>query len=138
MSVLSLQPAALQLLLVEPDNLVRNTVAGVCRQLQLAQVHQAASVAVAQQMLRTQAMDLWMLSLSEVDAALDLIARLRASEFATPRDAPVAVMATTAHAEVVQRLKALKIRRLLLQPFKVHDVVYTVEALCTSAAAGKA
>ncbi|MGC4395138.1 histidine kinase [Hydrogenophaga sp. T2] len=130
MNGVSLQVMPPQLLLVEPDNLVRNTVAGVCRELELAQVHQAASLSVGVQMLQAQAMDLLLLSLSEADAAIDLIERLRAGGFSSAPDAPVAVMAVAADATTVQRLKALKIRRLLLQPFKIHDVVHTVEALC--------
>ena len=39
-------------------------------------------------------------------------------------------MAASADAQVVQRLKPLGIRRLLLQPFKIRDVAVTVETLC--------
>jgi DNA-binding NarL/FixJ family response regulator len=134
MSGVSLQVMPPQLLLVEPDNLVRNTVAGVCRELELAQVHQAASLSVGLQMLQAQSMDLLLLSLAEAEAAIDLITRLRAGGFSSMAEAPVAVMASATDAATVQRLKALKIRRLLLQPFKIHDVVHTVEALCAHAA----
>jgi len=138
MSGLSLQLPTPQLLLVEPDNLVRSTVAGVCRELALAQVHQAASLAVGLQMLQAQPMDVLLLSMAETEPAIELITRLRAGAFTSPAEAPVAVMASAVDAETVQRLKALKIRRLLLQPFKIHDVVHTVEALCAHAAPGDA
>lgn len=138
MTGVSLQVPMPQLLLVEPDNLVRNTVAGVCRELELAQVHHAASLSVGLQMLQSQPMDVLLLSMAETEPAIELITRLRAGGFSSPAEAPVAVMASSADAATVQRLKALKIRRLLLQPFKIHDVVHTVEALCAHAVPGDA
>ena len=126
----SVQFALPQLLLVEPDRIVRSTVASVCRGLDLAQVHQAASVAIGAQMLQAQRMGGLLLSLAEGDSALALIERVRAKR----PELPVAVMATSADAAAVQRLKALRIRRLLLQPFKIRDVVMTIESLCEQAA----
>jgi DNA-binding NarL/FixJ family response regulator len=89
-------------------------------------VHQAATLAIGQQMLQAQRMDALLVSLAEGEAALALLARLRESH---PK-MQMAVMATSANAAIVQQLKALGIRRLLLQPFKIRDVVLTVEALC--------
>lgn len=122
----SVQGSLPQLLLIEPDRMVRSTVSSVCRGLDLAQVHQAASLSIGQQMLQAQRMDAVLISLAEGEPALSLLARLRAARARLP----MAVMAASADAEVVQRLKALGIRRLLLQPFKIRDVVMTVEALC--------
>ncbi len=129
MTVTTVQGNLPQLLLIEPDRMVRSTVTSVCRGLDLAQVHQAASLAIGQQMLQAQRMAALLISLAEGEAALALVARLREAR----PEMPVAVMAASANAEVVQRLKALGIRRLLLQPFKIRDVVMTVEALCTIA-----
>ena len=61
-----------QLLLIEPDRIVRSTVAGVCRGLDLAQVHQAASVSVGLQTLQSQAMDALLISMADQDAAMAL------------------------------------------------------------------
>ena len=122
-----------QLLLIEPDRIVRSTVAGVCRGLDLAQVHQAASVSVGLQTLQSQAMDALLISMADQDGALALLERLRGGAFAGAADMPVAVMATSADAALVERLKAFQIRRLLLQPFKIRDVVMTVEGLCAGA-----
>ncbi|WP_070400466.1 response regulator [Hydrogenophaga sp. PML113] len=129
MTVTSVQGNLPQLLLVEPDNMVRSTVASVCRGLDLAQVHQAASLAIGQQMLQAQRMDALLLSLAEGEAAVALIERLREAR----PEMPVSVMTASADADTVRRLKALGIRRLLLQPFKIRDVVMTVEALCAIA-----
>lgn len=122
----SVQGRLPQLLLIEPDRMVRSSVSSVCRGMDLAQVHQAATLAIGQQMLQAQRMDALLVSLAEGEAALSLLARLRESH---PK-MQMAVMATSANAAIVQQLKALGIRRLLLQPFKIRDVVLTVEALC--------
>ena len=122
----SVHGALPQLLLIEPDRMVRSTVSSVCRGMDLAQVHQAATLAIGQQMLQAQRMDAVLVSLAEGEAALALLARLRQSH---PK-MQMAVMATSANAAIVQQLKTLGIRRLLLQPFKIRDVVMTVEALC--------
>ncbi len=122
----SVQGRLPQLLLIEPDRMVRSSVSSVCRGMDLAQVHQAATLAIGLQMLQAQRMDALLVSLAEGEAALSLLARLRESH---PK-MQMAVMATSANAAIVQQLKALGIRRLLLQPFKIRDVVLTVEALC--------
>lgn len=116
-------------LLIEPDGLVRGTVASVCRDLQIAQVRQMISVASAEQWLKTGMPQALLISLGEGDSALDFLTRLRAGEFRCKADMPVVVMARAVDAELVVRLKELDVRRLLLQPFKVHDVIHTMEQL---------
>ena len=126
--------ASPQLLLIEPDRIVRSTVASVCLGLDLARVHQAASVAIGLQMLQSQPMDALLISMADLEGALSVLERLRAGAFTGAADMPVAVMATSADAALVERLRAFQIRRLLLQPFKIRDVVMTVESLCAGAA----
>lgn len=118
---------AAQVLLIEPDNLVRGTVASVCRDMQLVRMHQATSLVMGEQFLQSRPVQGLMLSLAEGDAAMDLLARLRASAFACAAAIPVVVMAATCSKDQVVRLKALDVRRLLLQPFRLRDVIHTVE-----------
>jgi len=61
--------------------------------------------------------------------ALDLLARLREGALRCDADMPVAAMARTVDAALVARLKELDVRRLLLQPFKLRDVIHTMEQL---------
>ena len=68
------------ILVVEPDGVVRSTVSAVVRELDLAQVHQAASIPMGTQVLMNTAVDALVLSLADNDAALDLLIRLRAGE----------------------------------------------------------
>lgn len=118
-----------QLLLVEPDSLVRSTVSGVCIQLGLAQVHQAASVAVAEQVLANQPCDLVLISLSEEEPAFRLLEQLRAGSYVSSSQIPVAATTRTAGADLVTKVRAVQVRRLLLQPYKIRDVVHTVESI---------
>ncbi|MDO9135332.1 MAG: hypothetical protein Q8M80_16160 [Hydrogenophaga sp.] len=120
---------SVNVLLIEPDGLVRSTVASVCRELQIVRMHQATSLAMGKQWLQTWKADGLMLSLADPDAALDLLSRLRAREFQCEAGIPVAVMATACDAAMLKRLKELEVRRFLLQPFKLRDVIQTVEQL---------
>ncbi len=118
-----------QVLLIEPDGLVRGTVASVCRELQLVRLQQVTSVAQGEKWLQCNADHGLLLSLTEREAALALLTRLRAGELRCEADIPVAVMVHGADAELVTRLKELDVRRLLLQPFRLRDVVHTLEQL---------
>lgn len=116
-------------LLIESDGLVRSTVASVCRELQLVRLQQATSTAQGEKWLQSAAEDGLVISVAEGEAALALITRLRAGELRCSADIPVVVMAPTADAELVVRLKELEVRRVLLQPFRLRDVVHTLEQL---------
>ena len=117
------------MLVLEPDAVVRSTVASVVRELGLAQVQQASSVPLGTQVLTEAAVDALVLSLADTDAALELLTRLRAGEFPSRADIPVVVLASACDGPLALRLKQLEVRRLLLTPFKIRDVVQTLEAL---------
>jgi CheY-like chemotaxis protein len=118
-----------RILLVEPDGLVRGTVASVCRDLGLADVVQAVNCELVPKALADESLNACILSLTDCDGALELLDRLRQGEFACPADIPVALTAAGIDAATAARLKPLRIRRLLLKPFKIRDLVTTVEAL---------
>ncbi|MFW5333311.1 hypothetical protein [Hydrogenophaga sp. ZJX-1] len=126
---------ARKVLLIEPDGLVRGTVASVCREMQIARVRQAISIASAEQWLKTGVPQALLMSLVEGDAALDFMTRLRAGAFRCDADIPVVAMARVVDTALVARLKALDVRRLLLQPFRLHDVIHTLEQLWPALAA---
>lgn len=122
-----------RILLVEPDGLVRGTVVSVCRDLQLADVVQAGSCDLAMKLLVDDSLQAGIVSLSDCGSGLDLLTRLREGAFACPADIPVAMTASGIDAAQAGRLKELRIRRLLLKPFKIRDLVATVEALVAAA-----
>lgn len=117
------------MLVLEPDAVVRSTVAAVVRELELAQVQQAASVPLGTQVLTETAVDALVLSLADTEAALELLTRLRAGEFPSRADIPVVVLAPACDGPLALRLRQLEVLRLLLTPFKIRDVVQTLEAL---------
>ena len=116
-------------LLIEPENLIRGTVASVCRDLGLVQVIQATSVAQGEQALKSRSVQGVVLSLSDEAAALSLLTRLRAGELGCAVDLAAVVLAHGCTAVLAAQLKALDVRRLLLQPFKLREVIHTLEQL---------
>lgn len=133
MSISGLSNAPI-VLLVDSDNTVRGTVASVCRDLNVARVIQATSVAQAVHWLNTGSLKGLVLSMREEDEALALLTNLRAGDFPCGPDVAVAVMAHTCTPELARQLKQLGVRRLLLQPFKLRDVIQTLEGLWTGEA----
>ncbi len=129
MSAGDTRPPSGTLLLIEPDGLLRSTVASVCRDLQQIQIQQATSVAMAEPLLKSGMADGLLISLAEGDAALACLTRLREGGFGCEASMPVAVMAREGDPALIKQLKALEVRRLLLQPYRLRDVIQTVEQL---------
>ena len=121
-----------RLLLVEPENLMRRTVAAVARDLHLARIDEASSVAAAERALEATRFDGLVLSLDERGQALQMLDRLRAGAFYTTARAPVVVMVDACDPGTVMRMKALEVRRILLKPFKVKSVLESVSGLCAA------
>lgn len=124
-----MDPVDRQLLLVEPHQLVRSTVAAVARDLRLARIEQATSVEAAGQRMRLARYHALVLALDDTDAALALLARLRAGELASSADIPVIALASGCSAELARQLKTHQVRRLLLKPFKVKLLLESIEGL---------
>lgn len=118
-----------QVLLIEPDGLLRGTVASVCRELQMVRLQQATSIAQGEKWMKSNVDHGLLLSLAEGPVALEFLERLRAGKYRCESDIPVAVMAPSCDAALAARLKELDVRRLLLQPFRLRDVVHTLEQL---------
>jgi CheY-like chemotaxis protein len=92
-------------------------------------VRQEISVSAGEQWLKTGSPDALLLSLSEGEVALNFLARLRAGTLPCEADLPVVAMSHEGDAALVLRLKELDVRRLLLQPFKLRDVIHTLGQL---------
>ncbi len=120
---------SVNVLLIEPDSLIRSTVSSVCRQLEIVRVHEATSLTMGEQWLTAWPADGLLLSLVDGEAGLELLGRLRAGKFRCEANIPVAVMASACDPQMLGRLKELAVRRFLLQPFKLRDVIQTVTQL---------
>ena len=118
-----------QLLLVDPHSLFRRTVAMVARQLQIAEVHESSSIEAAQRLLESQPMDGLLLDIGGGLDALALLQSVRAGALRCPADTPVALTAEACDLSTAQLYKELKVRRIMLKPFKVKTALEVIQDL---------
>ena len=123
----------LQMLLVEPETLLRRTVSLTARSLGLGQIHEACSIAAAQRMLQEQAFSGAVISIdcaSGERAAYDLslLDQVRNGLSASPSTIPIAVMAECATAELLRNLRGRDIERVILKPFRAKTLLDTFAA----------
>ena len=119
----------IELLLVEPQFLLRRTVAAVARDMRLANPKEVTAIELAESLVAIYRFDALFLSLDEEEAALALMARVRQGDTRCARDIPIAVTAAACSTPLALRLKQLEVRRLLLRPFKVKGVLDAIAAL---------
>ena len=119
----------IDLLLVEPQFLLRRTVAAVARDLRLANPQEVTHVEAATRLVVAQSFDALFLSLDEEEPALELLARVRAGDTGCDATTPVVVTAAACSTALAMRLKDLEVKRLLLRPFKVKGVLDAIAAL---------
>ena len=58
-----------------------------------------------------------------------LLEQVRDARFAVDAQVPVAVTTDQVNASTAVKMKALQVRRVLLKPFKVRDVISTIQML---------
>jgi CheY-like chemotaxis protein len=125
-------PDTLHFLLVEPETLLRRTVAMTARSLNLGQVHEAADNNLALRMLKTRKFDGIVVAVDCVGNGgerrydLDLIDRLREGEPADARPTPVAIMTAEASAGLLAALRDRRISRVILKPFRAKVLLDTI------------
>jgi len=119
----------IELLLVEPQFLLRRTVAAVARDMRLANPKELTTIEQAESLLSFHAFDALFLSLDEEQAALELMSRVRNGDTKCAPDVPIAVTAAACGTPLALRLKHLEVRRLILRPFKVKGVLDAIAAL---------
>ncbi len=117
------------LLLVEPCFVLRSTVTSVARGLDIGEVHAAPSAEAAAQMMMARRFDAFVIAMGDDGLGLTLINTLRGGGTRSAPDAAVVVMADLCDERAVSAFRQLKVRRVLLKPFKVKSVVETITAL---------
>lgn len=117
------------ILLVEPSMLTGSIIVSTARQLSLPEVRQVASVRTAQQQLAQRDYAGVIVSLEEQKEAMELLEQVRNSQLAVAASVPVAVTTAQVDAHTADQMRALRVRRVLLKPFKVKDVISTIEML---------
>jgi CheY-like chemotaxis protein len=122
------------MLLVEPATLLRRTVSLTARSLGLANVHEAATHALALRLLKGTAFDGALIAIDasqEMDraSAISLLDQVRAGSTASLTTMPIAVIIDQCDAEMLALLRARGVTRVLLKPFKARNLVDTFGAL---------
>ena len=123
---------ARQMLLVEPEAMLRRTVALTARSLGVAEVQEAASAELARQLLREQRFDGALIDIDAGDAYdLSLLDQVRDGRTASARDMPLAVMAAHCDEALLASLLARGIHRIVLKPFRARTLLDTISTLTT-------
>ncbi len=120
---------AKELLLVEGNSMIGSIILSTARQLNLHPIRVANNCQSAQIFLENQIFCGLITSLEEAEAALTIIQRLRLGQLKCAANMPVAVTTTQCDVSMANRIKALNVQRILLKPFKIRDLILTIQTL---------
>ena len=123
-----------RLLLVEPANLLRRTVSLTVRSLGTADVTEAATYQTAHELCQRRTFDGAVIAVewplpSDVYKGLTLIQQIRSGTSASAASIPIAVLVESCNTELLQVLRSCGISRILIKPFRVRDVVDTIDSM---------
>lgn len=116
-------------LLVEPQFLMRRTVATVARQLQLADIEEATSHEAALRRLQEKHFDALLADIGDGVEGVSLVQRVRGGAAGCPAGLPIALMAGSCDAGMIALFKSLDVRRIMLKPFKVKTAIEVLATL---------
>jgi len=122
------------LLLVEPEALLRRTIALTARSAHLASVTEAASIDAARSLLGTRRFDGAFIAL-DLDAShadggpLGLLELLRDARTGSDTAMPVAVMLERCDAGLLASLKQFGVSKVILKPFRARIVIDAIAEL---------
>ena len=126
------EPGKQAMLLVEPEAMLRRTVALTARSLGLAEIHEAASPALARQLLRRHAFAGAIIAINHGDAHdLGLLDQIREGDSACSPGMPIAVLAGNCTSELLTALHKRGVSRVIVKPFRARILL---EAFATLAA----
>jgi len=120
----------LNMLLVEPETMLRRTVALTARSLGMAHIHEAASAGSARDMLRQQRFDGAVIAIDTFGGHdLSLLDQLRQGRTISKASIPVAVLAAQCDGKLLEALRERGVNRVILKPFRVRALLDTFTAL---------
>ncbi len=120
------------ILLVEPQFVLRRTIVALARDFASGSLQEASSIEAAMLLLGARRFDGLVLDLASGTAAFDLLARLRATAFASDADIPVIGMTSEPRHAVALRAKPFDLFRLLDKPFKVRELLNALQRMRSS------
>ena len=115
-----------RVLLVEPQFVLRRTIAMVARDLGMVDFYEASNVGRARTLLAGDAFDGLVLAVQEGAQVMELLSDLRRGRFATPPDVRVVVLATDGKPVDEARLQALGVTRVLGKPVRISDLLAAI------------
>lgn len=126
--------AAFNVLLVEPVDLLRRTVSMTLRSLGTADVTEAPTYPTGHQLCNRRRFDGVVVALDwphagEDQKGLTLIQQIRAGDCICPPTTPIAVLVDSCNTELLHVLRSCAITRILIKPFRVRDVIDTIDAM---------
>jgi DNA-binding NarL/FixJ family response regulator len=118
------------MLLVEPADVLRRTVALTARSLGMEAVDEAATVQQAGRLLRERRYAGAIIAIDS-DGQLDvsLLEQVRQGRSASGAAMPIAVLAAQADPGFVEALRGLDVRRVILKPFRARVLLETFAAM---------
>lgn len=117
-------PELKQMLLVEPESMLRRTVALTARSLGVAEVQEAASTTLARQMLNQHAYHGALIAIDAGDAYdLPLLDQVRLGRSASNAKIPLAVLAGRVDDKLLAALRERGVNRLVLKPFRARTLL---------------
>jgi hypothetical protein len=127
--IISMQPMQ-PMLLMEPETMLRRTVALTARSLGLADIHEAASPALGRQMLRRQSFAGAIIAINAGDAYdLGLLDQIREGDTISSRSMPIAVLAVNCTGELLAALRQRAVSRVIVNPFRARILLDAFSAL---------
>jgi DNA-binding response OmpR family regulator len=118
-----------EILLIEQSAMVGSIIVSTARQLGLRPVRLVNNSRTARRLMEVQAFDGLIAALDDEEETLQLIQNLRDGVSMSSRETPVAITTAQCDAQLAHRIKILNVRRILLKPFKIRDLVFTIEVL---------
>ena len=115
----------LNMLLVEPETLLRRTVSLTARTLGMGEIHEAASAEAAQRLLRSLPFHGAVIAIDcngpeDCPYDLTLLDQIRAGDSASPANLPIAILAENATSQLLRELNQRNVDRLILKPFRAR------------------
>jgi CheY-like chemotaxis protein len=120
----------LNMLLVEPETMLRRTVALTARSLGMANIHEASSAVGARDLLRQQRFDGAIIAIETGGGHdLTLLDQLRQGRTISKANIPVAVLAGQCDSKLLEALRERGVNRVILKPFRARALLDTFTAL---------
>lgn len=117
------------LLLVEPQFVMRRTVAMVAQELRVARIREATNYEAALRMLNEARFDGMLIDMGDAMTCLNVLQQIRSGGTHSETTLPVALMAETCDPGTIAMFRDMQVCRIMLKPFKVKTAVEVLSVI---------